>query len=61
MLNEKLRMFYPDYSTAILIEDEVDEYLSMLNEKLRMFYPDYSTAILIEDEVDEYLRDIDHD
>jgi hypothetical protein len=25
--NEKFRVFYPDYSTAILIEDEVAEYL----------------------------------
>jgi hypothetical protein len=30
--NEKFRVFYPDYSTAISIEKEVDEYLSMLEE-----------------------------
>jgi hypothetical protein len=25
--NEKFRVFYPDYTTAILIEDEIAEYL----------------------------------
>jgi hypothetical protein len=30
--NKSLRVYYPDYSTAVLIEKEVDEYLSMLEE-----------------------------